>query len=649
MARPLEIEPALSRGLAFLEKNQEAGGGFTSYSSVSLQPFRRSRSTRTTFVPALMLAALSGLEQAAALRVRAGLAGFLLRQKDDTWAFNYWAKGAPERRAMPYPNDLDDTFCALAALYLHDPSIIDEAALATIIKLLLATEVSVGGPYRTWLVPADSAAAWLDTDLAVNSNVAYFLSLASNNLPALDGMMGRAIEDGSFVSPYYPSEHVFMYYLARAYGGPHKPRLLRKARQLYKSASTDLDRALCLIARLRLGDTRGIIKDIAGLLSGQRRDGSWPAAAFCRDPDQDGKPYYNGAAVLTTAFALEALHTYNGVQRTPARSIAAAPHGGTPYDSVLRLAKKHLRPLPGDLRRATLRSVTQLAEGGNGQEIIGLAGQFNRSLRRPLQPVPKGFLENLSLANLFGWAAYTIYDDFLDGEGQPGLLPAANVAMRSSLRQFLDALPADRPYHHVVRDVFDIIDGANAWELAHCRYRVQDDKLVIGSLPDYGGLAKLAERSFGHILAPLAILHASKAGKEAVGHTRGALQRYLIVRQLNDDLHDWQSDLEHGHITYVVARILSGLSLRRGRHPLPDLVRMARPEFWHETLPEICGEMRHHIDLGRKALDQAGIFTDNNVIGRLLESQAAIVADTIARQGQAENFLKHYEGKAVKL
>jgi hypothetical protein len=645
------IEAAINRGLAFLEKRQQSDGSFLSHSSASIQPFRRLRSWQTTFVPALILTSLAGLEGSAARRIRARLAGFLLKQKDTTWAFNYWARTAPEYQAMPYPNDLDDTFCALAGLYLHDSSLVGETVLAQVIKLLLATETAVGGPYRTWLVSPASEAVWLDVDVAVNSNIAYFLSLVSNRLPKLDALMSRAIVSDTFSSPYYPSVYAFVYYFARAYGGPHKDRLLRKARQLHKAASTDLDQALCLSARVRLGETQDLSSAAKVLLAAQQADGSWPAAVFYADPVKNGKRYYNGGAALTTAFVLEALQLYaadaqNHTMAAPDYQVADQYQ--LTSATILTLAKKQCATLPTDLRRTMVRSLTTLADSSNGKEIIGLAGDCNRSLHDPLEP-PDDFLENLSLANLYGWLAYTIYDDFLDEEGQSGLLPAANVAMRYAVQGFLKVLPADRSFHALVYEVFDIIDAANTWELAHCRYRIENDNIVLGTLPNYQDLAKLAERSLGHTLGPIAILAARRSSAAARKHTRQALNHYLIVRQLNDDLHDWQEDLTNGHITYVVTHILSGLRIKRGRHNLSNLVAEARPQFWYKTLPIICREMQQHLTAGRQSLQRAGIFEGTNGISKLLDGLEVSVQDILAQQGQAENFLKQYRRKAAKL
>ena len=210
MPRNPDINETIARGLAFLAERQKADGSFVSYSSASVQPFRRRRTWQTVFVPALMLSALAQVNDTSALPIRNKLAEFLLDEKGPEGAFNYWAKNAPEHKTMPYPNDLDDTFCALAGLYLHDTALVDEKMLAQAVALLLAAETAVGGPYRTWLVPTDSEPVWLDVDLAVNSNVAYFLSLIGNRLPKLDGMMEQAITTNTYTSPCYPSEYAYM-------------------------------------------------------------------------------------------------------------------------------------------------------------------------------------------------------------------------------------------------------------------------------------------------------------------------------------------------------------------------------------------------------------------------------------------------------
>ncbi|HVX56624.1 MAG TPA: hypothetical protein VHA37_02730, partial [Candidatus Saccharimonadales bacterium] len=531
----------------------------------------------------------------------------------------------------------------------HDPSLIDAAALASAVKLLLATETAVGGPYRTWLVSADSQPIWLDVDVAVNSNVAYFLSLNGNRLPKLNEAMEAAIANGTFSSPYYPTPYAFVYYFARSYDGPLKPRLLRIARQLQRRVTTDLDRALCLSARLRLDDRQSLVDEVDALLAGQRRDGSWPAAVFYADPVKDGMPYYNGGPELTTAFVLEALSLYNQTAAAPAAS-GTTGHVNNLRAAVLALAARRERGLPAEVRITTSRLLQKVAQSDSGPEIIGLPQRVNSSLRQPLPPASRNFLKNLSLANLYGWVAYTIYDGFLDEEGQPQLLPAANVALRRSLDGFSDALPDQATFHQHVRQVFDLIDNANAWEQAHCRFDCQDDQLLIRKLPDYGDLSRLAERSLGHTLPAVAVLAAAGTAPDdpATIQVIEALRHYLIVRQLNDDLHDWPEDLQHGHITPTVAALLQTLKVPLGPTPLSALIAEARPRFWHDTLPQLCRLMRRHLRLSRQALRRSGLLTPQNELVTLLDRLDASIDDTLAQRRQATQFLQQYRRQAER-
>jgi hypothetical protein len=597
-----------------------------------------------------MLASLSGLNEPAAAEIRGGLAGFLLGQRSPGWSFNYWAQGTPERQSQPYPDDLDDTFCALAALHLQDPGLVDSGVVAQSVKLLLAAETAVGGPYRTWLVPSDSDAVWLDVDTAVNANVAFFLSLLGNRLPALDSLMEKAIAAGRFDSPYYPLAYPVVYYLARAYDGSAKSKLLKQARRLHKQALSPLDTALSLSARLRAGETRLEAKEIRALVAKQRSDGSWAASAFCTDPSEDGKFYYNGAAALTTAFALEALALYGNNLRPSGRP-ASAGHaaGDDPRQAALKLARQQCQELDPALRRTVRRSLAKLAAGEDGAEIAGLAALFNHSLTEPLQG-REDLLRRLGAANLYGWLAYTVYDDVMDEDGKPGLLPAANAALRRSLDGFSQALPDSQGFQRLTRRVFDTIDTANAWEWSNCRCQIRGAKLKVNGLPDYGDMSKLAERSLGHALAPLAVLEAAGISAEdsdgPASRVLSAFKHYLIARQLHDDAHDWPDDLSRGRITPVVADILRGLGATKGTYLLSDLLSGGRRQFWHHNLAGLCRTMKRHLDLSRRELNKSGLFASTCALYLMLDRLGASIEDTASRQSQARDFLRHYAKEA---
>ncbi len=200
------IPKIIDKGIGFLAKSQQKNGSFLSLSTPSKRSFKNAKKYHPTFPSSLILSCLCSLEETAGIKqIKDKLTIFLLSQKNKHWSFNYWVRNSQEAQKLPYPDDLDDTFCALSALFQHNPKLIDGSAMAKIVTLLTAVEEKEGGPYRTWLVSQDADKIWKDIDLAVNSNIAYFLLLQDISLPNIDILIESAIETKNYTSPYYPS------------------------------------------------------------------------------------------------------------------------------------------------------------------------------------------------------------------------------------------------------------------------------------------------------------------------------------------------------------------------------------------------------------------------------------------------------------
>jgi prenyltransferase beta subunit len=172
-------------GLQYIANNQLKNGGFNSWSS-SESDFKSHKLYKTTFIASTILGCLSGFKNSNAKSIRERLFQYLLTQKTDNWSFNYWDNTSKQYATHPYPDDLDDTFCALAALHQHDEHVLSPDALALITHLLIACEKEVGGPYKTWLVSDSAPHVWQDIDLAVKANIAHFLSLKNIKLKNLN-------------------------------------------------------------------------------------------------------------------------------------------------------------------------------------------------------------------------------------------------------------------------------------------------------------------------------------------------------------------------------------------------------------------------------------------------------------------------------
>lgn len=648
-----QIDTALAKGLRYVKSQQKARGGFTSQSSPTQQPWRSQQEYRTTFVPALMLASLSYLTQPEARAVRDKLAAFLLRQKSKTWSFNYWERGTADHTALPYPDDLDDTFCALAALYLHDPKTISEAALANMVKLLITTEQHVGGPYRTWLIATDAPHIWQDVDLAVNANIAYFVSLVSEPLPNLEHYLEQHITRGNFDSPYYPVPYAVWYYLARAYKGSKRATLaliIERHWQTFPRTHSALNTALALTSLLQLKPQSPLIPQLVKrLLSSQQADGSWKAATFYLDIPQGGQNFYHGSPALSTTFALEALQRHSNSTQTDVSTAPKTSHTAPIHSQVMRAAHRQIRNFGPDVSKPFRSMLATITKADPQHEITLLPYLFAQSLSNAQHLYkPEQLCAALGVANLYGWIAYTIYDDFLDDEGQPKLLPAANVALRSSLLQFHDALPDMPQFQARIAHTFTTMDNANTWEVTHCRFAVTHRSLTIGALPRFAQRQKLAERSLGHGLGPLALLVASGASLHDPHVTAidKAFRHYLIARQLNDDAHDWKEDVQRGHSTYVVATILRQLGVS-GTQSFDTLLPAMERQFWNHTLIDVCHTMQQHIARGRALLADNPYLVSDNLLIQLFNNTEKSVQETLKTQKQALLFLENYRGEKM--
>ncbi len=642
-----DITDAIQKGLRFIATQQKSDGSFESYLSTQQYALDTKQPVRTTFIPSLILSAVAAVDEAHDHpTIRPKIVNFLLSQKSDLWSFNYWVSDEPLRKSRNYPDDLDDTFCALIALYKTKHELVTPAALSAAVKLLLSTEKQVGGPYRTWLVHHDSDKPWLDIDPAVNSNVLYFLSLVAEPTPTLRAYIEQLIKTGALKSPYYPNELQSIYYLSSAYTGSYVKQLLQVISSVLDKSEQyiPLYAALAMTAHINLDQTVEA-NEITQLLASQRPDGSWPSAGFCIDQRVGSYTYYNGCAALTTAFVLEALGLYRTSLQPKQVEQLQQPGTSTIKRDIYSHALSYCEDIDPELQKHIHAFLQKIGRSSNAQEILSLAEGFYASLKKTSN-IPQPFFDTLCTASLYGWVAYTIYDDFLDDEGDPQLLSAANVAHRISYETFLQSV-RKKAFQKQVRNTFNLIDVANNWEISHCRFAVSPHTVTIGQLPDYKDLSQLAHRSLGHILSPLAVLTTSgiSVSSQDFKAIYKALTHYLIAKQLDDDTHDWQDDFQRGHISYVVGMILAETGVGPGVYNKDKLLMTMQKQFWNHTLLTTCDEMNRQIKLGRDSLQKASILKKNNIIEKLFQKIDISVQKTRTTQRQTIEFLDSYRNR----
>ncbi len=281
------------------------------------------------------------------------------------------------------------------------------------------------------------------------------------------------------------------------------------------------------------------------------------------------------------------------------------------------------------------------------RQIVLLPYWFKQALGTDGKTLSDDLLVQLGLANLFGWLAYTLYDDVLDGEGDPTRLGVANVALREVTGIFDRILPNTTGFPAYARYVLDTIDAANTWEAVHCRLpdtgRIALHTLTI---PNFADVGRLADRSLGHALGPAAILFALgyTATSSEVTHLMDVFRHYIAGRQLNDDMHDWEDDLRRGQLNAVSAMVLERLRTEDPQAVLDLNADMQRLQelFWYEVVVDACKRVRRHVSAARQALGKLRVVTDPNVLEALLRPVEQVAEVTLKERAETLKFLRVY-------
>lgn len=639
-------DKCIARGLAFISDSQLQNGAFASYCSQDKNSFSSSTPYRTSFFPSCIGLALQNINTNDSKTVKTKIYKWLLTQKSEGWSFNYWDSQYRVPAKRVYPDDLDDTFCALAFMYNLKPDYFTGDVFASIAHLLFATEIEEGGPYRTWLTTKQSDSSWQDVDLAVNANIALFLSGQHIELPKLTSYIETNINTKNLESSYYPDIYPPAYFISRSYTGNLtsiiNDRILEKQGTDYWGSPHNA--ALCLSTLLANGYPARLLTAVYKyLIKSQRPDGSWPAGAFNIDLRNNGKPIYMGAPSLTTALCLEALNIYADSIKKRQRNTGNRNNNIKKYYSAVRnnvLVEVKSIKSP-ELKNNAARILKRILKRDKDMQIILLpyliAGSANEG------EIEDQVVRELSAISLWGWMAYTTYDDFIDEHPDRILLPTANLCMRRMLLKIIETLPKNHLFQAEAIQIIDYMDAANAWELANCRFSVEQGVLRLNKLPGYKNYWQLANRSLGHTISGLGVLYA--LGFESNSLQMQALRKffkhYLIARQLNDEAHDWEEDLRAGHVNAVATKILRK---RLQISPLKSLdldkeMAELRSIMWENVIASMSKKINFHVDQARLSLNSLAADFNIEPLNRTLDPVEAAAKESLYRRNQAQDFI----------
>ncbi len=653
--------------LAFIRSQQKSDGSFD---SLSLRHDESSVISLNTFTTSLILASIGTAPEASNEQSRAESEAvasrgiyFLMREKSPLWSWNYWQRGNVDANKTPCPDDLDDTSMALIALTLHRPTDVTGEALACVTKLLTLTEDAVGGPYHTWIVDRTKDDRWNDLDIVVNSNVAYFLKLHGVTLPNLTKLTEQRIRENKLDSKYY-SPIAIAYFISRWYGGPLAPDLqniILSHRQNDGSWGDTISTSLAVSA---LANLDAPIESFSTAAEGLSRLTSWEPVPFYVEAIKEKKPIKSGSSALTAALCLEALRSFERaktrdskrkVDKTPPStpSIQERTEAERTHEDIVRRVSGELSFFPEKTKAKVHKILERMIARDPGRQITLLAYHFAQGAEAGRR-VSSKLISDLGAVNLFGWLAYKIYDDILDDEGDPGLLPVANYCLRAVTELCRDALPV---WHApLFNDLMNGIERSNAWEREFCRIGVQTvDGMTVGAsaVPVYSNYDVLADKSLAHALGPASIIieMGGPSAETDLRQTLSFFRNYIIARQLNDDAHDWLADLERGFANSVSSKILKLHFSRTAPHTLCNIQKQKvdlERIFWKDVSDGILDDITSHINQARKNLDKISVLKDKTYLDSLLTPLEKAVLKTTTEKNKAAEFISSYSNPSTK-
>jgi len=505
--------------------------------------------------------------------------------------------------------DLFEVFLVFTAIWQYDQTSIVADYLVCAVQRLIRSEVVAGGPYRSHGT----------IEFAANLQIAQFARLVAKPLPGIDAFLKNVIAAGHHKATLTSSPYLL--YLASSTSSQSEiVSYLKECK-----AMSCGHRAVALATlKPRLFMTE---QELQAICNKQHQAGWWKPEHFAGGD--------TSSHIVMTAFVVSMLDIYK--QRLPSPRMLALRQK---QQAIAEVAKRQFTARAEPLRSSALAAVDKICRADVNFEVTLLPYFFSQAVKDSLHFDSQQYTL-LGAANVCSWIAYTIYDDFLDGEGVPAQLPVANVAMHASLDCFKATIPKQEKFQRYIIKVFAEMDEANAWEVHYCRFVVKENVVTVKQLPSYGKGGVLAARSFAHALGPIAVLSQNNFHPSKNLHSiESAFRHYLIARQLCDDIHDWQDDLQAGLASYVVTAILRDMRLQPGTYNVPFLLAAMQKQFRHTTFTRVSLLALSHINKARQDFRKYESWQSSSGIDTLLDNLESSLIYSLDQHEKAAALIK---------
>lgn len=223
------------------------------------------------------------------------------------------------------------------------------------------------------------------------------------------------------------------------------------------------------------------------------------------------------------------------------------------FNHIHHLAENKLKTLPKYFQAIIRPQIEKIINSDSDKQILLLAYFFKLSLGNCGAKIRPETIYELGLANLFLWLSYTIYDNIIDEDESPDLLPTANWASREFIT-IISHQKSSSEYQLLFKKVMVKMDYSQIWERKYARINNNPS----AQIENYQKPAALYAKSLAHALGPMLILDQLKQPPSSTQGNNILLffKYYLSVRQMQDDIYDFEIDSQKGIISSANIRII---------------------------------------------------------------------------------------------
>jgi hypothetical protein len=227
------------------------------------------------------------------------------------------------------------------------------------------------------------------------------------------------------------------------------------------------------------------------------------------------------------------------------------------FDHIYQLANKSLLSLPKSFQNITGPKIKAIVKGDQDQQILLLAHFFKLSLGNCGAQIKSETIYQLGLANLFLWLSYSLYDNIIDDDDSIDSLPIANWAARE-FACHINQLKTSTEYKLLFKKIMARMDYTQVWEKKYARFKPGQNFILSAQVKNYQEPPALYAKSLAHALGPMLILDQLKyPPQSALGQNiLSFFKYYLSIRQMQDDIYDFNIDYRKGIITSANVRII---------------------------------------------------------------------------------------------